>query len=214
MTSAHAVVTALLAAASSGNTKNTANPIVSLLPLILIFGVAYVFFLRPRSQAARRQRDTLMELSAGDEVLTGAGIFGTVLDVEEDRVTLETAPGTRITVLRSTIARKLNNPVGDEPSWDDHDEDEAHDAYQDYEHDHPEGEGDEHAAEHEAEHEAEGHDTGKPGTSKPESGKPDTDKPDTGKPDTGKPDTDKPGTSTPGGGTPDAPGATDEGKKT
>ena len=49
-----------------------------------------------------------MELvDAGDEVLTGAGIFGTVLDVEADRVTLETAPGTRITVLRSTIARRI-----------------------------------------------------------------------------------------------------------
>src|ERR1700681_2488680 len=134
MTSAHAVVTVLLAAASSSTKKAPANPIVSLLPLILIFGVAYVFFLRPRSQAARRQRDTLMELSAGDEVLTGAGIFGTVLDVEDDRVTLETAPGTRITVLRSTIARKLNNPADQAPSWDEHDEDEAHGAYHDYEH--------------------------------------------------------------------------------
>ena len=91
--------------------------------------MVYVFFLRPRSQAARRQRDTLMELSAGDEVLTGAGIFGTVLDVEPDRVTLETAPGTRITVLRSTIARRITEPDGADSEWDEHDEDEAHDAY-------------------------------------------------------------------------------------
>ena len=95
-----------------------------------------MFFLRPRSQAARRQRDTLMELSAGDEVLTGAGIFGTVLDVESDRVTLETAPGTRITVLRSTIARRITDPAADTPSWDEHDEDEAHGAYHEYEHGH------------------------------------------------------------------------------
>jgi len=121
--------------------------------LILIFGLAYVLFLRPRAQAARRQRDTLMELSAGDEILTGAGIFGTVLDVEADRVTIETAPGTRITVLRSTIARRLTDPALDTPSWDEHDEDEAHGAYHDYEHDrtddedddeHQEGDADEH----------------------------------------------------------------------
>jgi preprotein translocase subunit YajC len=149
----------VLAAASSSSKTTTANPIVSLLPLILIFGLAYVFFLRPRAQAARRQRDTLMELSAGDEVLTGAGIFGTVLDVESDRVTLETAPGTRITVLRSTIARKLGDPADQAPSWDEHDEDEAHDAYQDYEHDHADDEHAEHDDEH-AEHEGEpaGHD--------------------------------------------------------
>lgn len=94
-----------------------------------------MFFIRPRSQQARRQRDTLMELSAGDEVLTGAGIFGTVLDVESDRVTLETAPGTRITVLRSTIARRITDPAVETPSWDEHDDDEAHGAYQEYEHD-------------------------------------------------------------------------------
>jgi len=121
---------------SSSKTPTTSNPLVSLLPLILIFGLAYVLFLRPRAQAARRQRDTLMELSAGDEVLTGAGIFGTVLDVQADRVTIETAPGTRITVLRSTIARRLTDPADETPSWDAHDEDEAHGAYHDYEHSH------------------------------------------------------------------------------
>jgi len=108
---------------------------------VIIFGVGYMFFIRPRAQAARRQRDTLMELSPGDEVLTGAGIFGTVLDVESDRVTLETAPGTRITVLRSTIARRITEPAPETPNWDEHDEDEAHGAYHDYEDDHP---GDEH----------------------------------------------------------------------
>jgi preprotein translocase subunit YajC len=107
---------------------------------VVIFGVGYMFFIRPRSQAARRQRDTLIELSAGDEVLTGAGIFGTVLDVESDRVTLETAPGTRITVLRSTIARRIPDTTADAPSWDEHDEDEAHGAYHEYEHGHDEDE--------------------------------------------------------------------------
>jgi preprotein translocase subunit YajC len=111
-----------------------------------------MFFIRPRSQQARRQRETLMELSAGDEVLTGAGIFGTVLDVESDRVTLETAPGTRITVLRSTIARRITDPAVETPSWDEHDEDEAHGAYHEYEHDeHDEHTGHEDGAEHEDE---------------------------------------------------------------
>jgi preprotein translocase YajC subunit len=118
-----------------------------------------MFFIRPRSQAARRQRDTLMELSAGDEVLTGAGIFGTVLDVESDRVTLETAPGTRITVLRSTIARRITEPPADTPSWDEHDEDEAHGAYHEYEHDHADDE-DDHDEQHEGHADDAEHDAG------------------------------------------------------
>ena len=114
-----------LAQKASTTTKSTGSSFFSFLFIAVLFGLAYIFFLRPRTQAARRQRDTLMELSAGDEVLTGAGIYGTVLDVEPDRVTLETAPGTRITVVRSTIARRIE-PGGNsvaEQNW----QDEGHD---------------------------------------------------------------------------------------
>ena len=151
MPNVHAVVTALFAAGSSSS-KNGGNALVSLLPLILIFGLAYVFFLRPRSQAARRQRETLMELNAGDEVLTGAGIFGRVLDVEDDRVTIETAPGTRITVLRSTIARKINPVEEEEDGW--HDEEHEGVGWEGDDHDHAEGEYEEDDHDH-AEHDPE-----------------------------------------------------------
>lgn len=158
MTAAHTVAATLLAAGNnSTSTKSSAGASVeSLLFLVVIFAAGYFLFIRPRSQAARRQRDTLMELSAGDEVLTGAGIFGTVLDVESDRVTLETAPGTRITVLRSTIARRLTEQPADEAdTWGEHDEDEAHGAYQAYEHDEDGHDEHGHAADNEDEH---GHD--------------------------------------------------------
>ncbi len=125
MSTATALFAALLAKSSTPKAASTSS-VGTLVFFVVIFGLVYVFFLRPRSQAARRQRDTLMELSAGDEVLTGGGIFGTVLDVEPDRVTLETAPGTRITVLRTTIARRITEPEGNsvaEQNW----QDEAHD---------------------------------------------------------------------------------------
>jgi preprotein translocase subunit YajC len=167
MPSIHAAL-AVLAASSSSKSTSSGSSAFSLLFLVVIFAVGYMFFIRPRSQQARRQRDTLMELSAGDEVLTGAGIFGTVLDVESDRVTLETAPGTRITVLRSTIARRIPDAVPETPSWDEHDEDEAHGAYHEYEHNQPDDEHDDtedghtdegHTDEHDEEHEGEAHDS-------------------------------------------------------
>jgi preprotein translocase subunit YajC len=117
---------AFLLAKTSTTPKTTGAGIGELVFIVVIFGVLYMFFLRPRTQAARRQRDTLMEINPGDEVLTAAGIFGTVLDVEPDRVTLETAPGTRITVVRSTIARRITEPGGNsvaEQNW----HDESHD---------------------------------------------------------------------------------------
>src|ERR1017187_3984073 len=122
MPTATVVFAALWAAAKTTKTTTSGAGIGELIFFVIIAGVFYMFFIRPRSQAVRRQRDTLMELSAGDEVLTAAGIFGTVLDVEPDRVTLETVPGTRITVVRSTIARRITEPDANsvaEQNWHD-----------------------------------------------------------------------------------------------
>jgi preprotein translocase subunit YajC len=119
------ILQAVLLAAPKSTTPAKTSPAATYIFLLVIIGVGFIFF-RSRSTAARRQRNTLMDLSVGEEVLTGAGIFGTVLDVEADRVTLETAPGTRITVVRSTIARRLNPPDGNsvaEQNW----HDEGHD---------------------------------------------------------------------------------------
>ncbi|MHB8594898.1 MAG: preprotein translocase subunit YajC [Acidimicrobiales bacterium] len=108
----YSLITAVLAVTKT--TTSAGSPVGSLIFILAIGLAAYVFFIRPRSQAARRQRDTMTEISPGDEVLTGAGIFGTVLDVSDDRVTIETAPGTHMTVLRSTIARRLTGPSEEE----------------------------------------------------------------------------------------------------
>lgn len=107
----HALAVLLAATSNSKTTQSAGSSAFSLIFILIIGLAAYFLFIRPRSQAARRQRETLMELGPGEEVLTGAGIFGTVLDVQDDRVTIETAPGTRITVLRSTIARRLTPPT-------------------------------------------------------------------------------------------------------
>src|SRR3984957_11273032 len=126
MPTTHVLFAALMAAGSTTKKPTSTSPVGTLVFLVVILGLGCILFVRPRPQAARRQRDTLMELSTGDEVLTGAGIFGTVLDVEADRVTLETAPGTRITVVRSTIARRITEAGGSsvaEQNW----HDEGHD---------------------------------------------------------------------------------------
>jgi preprotein translocase subunit YajC len=149
MPTATVVFSALVAAAkTTTKTTTSGSDVATLLFFVVIAGVFYVFFIRPRSQAVRRQRDTLMELSAGDEVLTAAGIFGTVLDVEPDRVTLETAPGTRITVVRSTIARKIVEPDANsvaEQNW----QDEGHDGVAEAAGWHDPTEHDEHDGDHE-----------------------------------------------------------------
>lgn len=91
---------------------------------ILIFVLPLVFlFILMRSQkrklAAQQARQQAAEV--GDEIMTTAGIFGTIVDEddEEGTVTVEIAPGTRIRMVRSGIARTLTDHEEDEAEADD-----------------------------------------------------------------------------------------------
>lgn len=74
----------------------------SLLVLVAFALLALMLFLSFRKGKKVQQQQAQMRstLAPGVEVMTGAGIFGTVVavDTEAQRVTLETAPGTRMDV--------------------------------------------------------------------------------------------------------------------
>jgi len=100
----------MLAQASSG-----ANP----LPLLLLVGMGIFMWVMMRNQKRRAQQQQELQRAAeiGDEIMTTAGIFGTIVEEDEDEgtVIVEIAPGTRVKMLRSGIARV----VGDDYLEDD-----------------------------------------------------------------------------------------------
>ena len=96
-----------LALVAADDTKSTANPLVSLLPILLIGVVFYFLLIRPQQRRARAQKELTQTTEVGDEVVTIGGIFGVVREVDDDSVLLEVAPGTELRFLRSAIARKL-----------------------------------------------------------------------------------------------------------
>jgi preprotein translocase subunit YajC len=79
--------------------------LLSLLPFLLILAVFYLLIIRParkRQQAAAKMQ---RELEPGARIMTGAGLFATVVSVEGDRIVLETAPGVTSTWARGAVAR-------------------------------------------------------------------------------------------------------------
>jgi preprotein translocase subunit YajC len=110
-----AAIATVLAATSTKPTTNSASSLIFLVVVFALLFVMYRTFMRPRQRAAQAQRDTLITLEPGDEVLTGAGIFGTVQHVQGDRVTLWTGTGSTITVLKRTIVRKIEE---DDPDYE------------------------------------------------------------------------------------------------
>ena len=77
------------------------------LPLILIAVVFYFLLIRPQQKRAKNQRQLVESLSAGDRIVTIGGIHGTVQTLDGDTMRLEVAPGTVITMVRGSVARRI-----------------------------------------------------------------------------------------------------------
>jgi preprotein translocase subunit YajC len=92
------------------------------LPLLLMGGVFYFLLIRPQQKRVRAQQALLSAVEPGDEVITTAGIYGTVTDLDEDQgvVEIEIAPNTRVRMLKSGIARRVVDE--DEGAFDDVDD--------------------------------------------------------------------------------------------
>jgi preprotein translocase subunit YajC len=78
---------------------------VELLPLLAILLFFWLIVLRPASKRAKESRALQAGLAVGDQVMLTSGIFGTVVELRDERVLLSIAAGTEIEVIRPAIAQ-------------------------------------------------------------------------------------------------------------
>lgn len=92
-------------------------PEVQLLVIAVAFLGFWLIVLRPARNAQRRTMEVQQGLAVGDKVLLSAGIFGTVASLDDEKVGLELAPGTVVTVARQAVVRIIDDrPVAaDQP---------------------------------------------------------------------------------------------------
>lgn len=92
----------------------------SLLMLVAFAVLAVMLFLsfRKGKKVQQQQAQMRSSLAPGVEVMTGAGIFGTVVavDTEGQRVTLETAPGTRMDVHLQGVTTVVEPETAEAPA--------------------------------------------------------------------------------------------------
>ena len=89
--------------------ENSGGSLIGLaLPLLMIVGF-YFLLIRPQRNRQRAQQALLSSLEVGDEVLTTGGIFGTIIEIDDDAgaVVVEIAPGTRVKMLRQGISQRF-----------------------------------------------------------------------------------------------------------
>jgi preprotein translocase subunit YajC len=83
------------------------NPLMSFLPLIILFGILYFMMIRPQMKRAKEQRSMIAALAKGDEVLTNGGLLGRIDEIAEQFVTLEIAPNVTVKLQKQAISAVL-----------------------------------------------------------------------------------------------------------
>ena len=78
-----------------------------LISLVLMVAIFYFLLIRPQQRRVRQQRQLVESLRVGDEVVTIGGLFGTILEMDEESITLDAGGGTRLRFLRQAVARKF-----------------------------------------------------------------------------------------------------------
>ncbi|WP_298768674.1 preprotein translocase subunit YajC [uncultured Fibrobacter sp.] len=108
--SALLVTLSSIAAFAQEATEQQPSAIGSFLPLILLFVVMWLFFIRPKNKEMKKMEEMRKALKKGDKVITTAGIIGTVTSIDETgtTITVRTGSTTLIDFEKAAILRVIN----------------------------------------------------------------------------------------------------------
>lgn len=87
---------------------------LNLLFFVGILVLMWLVLLRPARKQQRAQQELIASLNVGDEVVLSSGIFGTIATLDDNRVGLEVAPGTVLTVARQAVVRRVEDEAATE----------------------------------------------------------------------------------------------------
>jgi len=79
-----------------------------LLMLALIFVVMWLFMIRPQQKRQKELNNFRDSLKKGDKVVTVGGIYGTVLEVNENKVMLEIDKDVKIKVDKASLVKDFS----------------------------------------------------------------------------------------------------------
>lgn len=89
--------------------SDQAFDVMSLLPIVLIFGVFYFLLLRPQQKKMKTHQQLLANLKKGDRVTTSGGIIGVVQKTTDTEVVLDVGDNVRLTFLKQMVTDVMNN---------------------------------------------------------------------------------------------------------
>ncbi len=97
----------LLAAGASAGAPPTWT---GFLPLVFMALIFWFLILRPQMQQRKVHKAKIAGIRKGDQVVTGGGLLGKVIKIDEHYAEIELGPNIRVKALRSTIADVMPPP--------------------------------------------------------------------------------------------------------
>lgn len=85
------------------------SALMSMLPFILIIVIFYFFMIRPQQKRQKELNNFRDQLKKGDHVVTTGGIYGKVVKVADNKVTLEIADGVNVDFDKSSILSQASD---------------------------------------------------------------------------------------------------------
>ena len=92
---------------AAANAHAQPNPLASFIPIILIFVVFYFLLIRPQQKRAKEHREMIKNLKKGDEIITSGGLYGKIVGITDEFLTLEVAENVKVKVARNYVSTKL-----------------------------------------------------------------------------------------------------------
>jgi preprotein translocase subunit YajC len=102
----------LLILAQAAPAQPPQNLLVSMMPLVFIFIIFYFLLIRPQQKKQKDHEKLVQAVKTGDQVVTNAGIHGTVSNVKDKTLIIKIADNVKVEFDRGAIATVVKSDSG------------------------------------------------------------------------------------------------------
>lgn len=104
-------LTSMLAMGSPG--QGAGGFLASMLPIIAMIAILWFLLIRPQQKEQQKHREMVKNLKKGDEVVTVGGLYGRIMALDAEKVSLKVSDAVKVDVERSKIVRVLSAGGGE-----------------------------------------------------------------------------------------------------
>lgn len=79
----------------------------SLLPILLMFVVIYLFMILPQQKKMKKEKDFESSLKVGDKIVTKSGFHGKIVELADTTAVIETMSG-KLKIEKSAISMEMS----------------------------------------------------------------------------------------------------------